>query len=114
MLGLFDTAVVKSKTHTTDSRGGATTVLTTKIASLVCSIQPIRREEYSFSYEGQVVMDPTVMMYENISSGPSVDIGDIVTCGGVSYIVITVSSASGLGTHTEAIMKSINSDAHLA
>jgi hypothetical protein len=114
MLGLFDTAVIKTKTHTSDGRGGATTVLTTKIAALTCSIQPIRREEQSFSYEGQVVIDPVVMMYENISSGPSVAIGDIVTCNGSSYIVITVNSASGLGTHTEAIMKSISSDAHLA
>jgi hypothetical protein len=114
MLGLFDTAVIKTKTHTTDGRGGVTTVLTAKIAALTCSIQPVRREEQTFSYEGQVVIDPVVMMYENISSGPTVDIGDIVTCSGNSYIIITVNSASGLGTHTEAIMKSINSDSHLA
>lgn len=113
MLGLFDTAIIKSKTLTSDNRGGATVSLTTKIAALTCSIQPIRREEVSFEYEGQIVIDPSLMTYENIDSGPSVDTGDIVIWGDNSYIVISVNAASGLGTHSEAILKSINSDSFL-
>jgi hypothetical protein len=114
MLGLNDTAIIKSKTHTSDGRGGATTVLTVKIAALTCSIQPIRREELSFEYEGQVVLDPAVMMYENISSGPSVDTGDIVIHGVDNYIVINLGTTSGLGTHSEAILKRVNSDSYLS
>lgn len=114
MLGLNDTVTIKSKSSTSDGRGGVSTVLVTKIASLACSIQPIRREEYSFELEGQVVMDPSILMYENITSGPVVEIGDIVVHGSDSFIVITVTTMSGLGTHTEAVLKSINSGAHLA
>jgi len=114
MLGLNDTVIIKSKAYTSDSRGGSTVALSVKIASLTCSIQPIRREELSFEFEGQTVIDPAIMMYENISSGPSVDIGDIVEHGNDSYIVVTVATTSGLGTHTEAILKTINSDSHLS
>lgn len=113
MLGLNDTVIIKSKVHTTDGRGGATTALTTKIASLTCSIQPDRREESSFQYEGQTVIDPNILMYENITSGPVVEIGDIVIHGSDSFVVLTVSTLTGLGTHSEAILKSINNDAHL-
>lgn len=114
MLGLNDTVTIKSKSHTSDGRGGVTTDLVTKIASLTCSIQPIRREEYAFEHEGQVVMDPSILMYENITSGPVIAIGDIVVHGSDTFLVITVSTMSGLGTHSEAILKSMNNDAHLA
>lgn len=110
MLGLNDTVIVKSKTQTSDGRGGVTTTLTTKIASLTCSIQPIRREETSFSIEGQEVIDISILMYENISSGPSVDVGDIIIDGDDRYIVLTVGTTSGKGTHTEAILQIITND----
>lgn len=114
MLGLYDTVTIKSKNQTTDGRGGVTTTLSVKIASLVCSIQPIRREEFSVEQEGMEIIDPWILMFENISSGPSVDVGDIVQHGVNTYLIINVGTTSGLGTHTECILKSISSDAHLA
>ena len=62
MLGLNDTVSVKSKTFTTDGRGGVTTTLTTKIASLICSIQPIRREEVRYEKEGIEIVEK---LYDN-------------------------------------------------
>jgi hypothetical protein len=114
MLGLFDTAVIKSKTQTSDNRGGVDTALVTKIAALTCSIQPIRREENRFDLNGEIVIDPNIMMYENITSGPTVDVNDVVVFGGKNYLVINVASASGLGTHSEAILKEISGDAYSA
>lgn len=114
MLGLFDTVIIKSKTQTSDNRGGVTTVLATKIAALICSIQPIRREENRFDLNGEIIIDPNIMMYENITSGSTVDVNDIVVFGGKNYLVINVASTSGLGTHSEAILKEISGDAYSA
>ncbi len=114
MLGLNDTVIIKSKVQTSDGRGGVTTALTTKIASLICSIQPIRREELRIEHQGMVVTDPNILMYENIISGPAPAEGDIVVHGSDQYLIINVASTSGKGTHTEAILKQVDGDAAIS
>ncbi len=52
MLGKNDLVTIKTRIHTTDGRGGVTTVLSTKIESLQCTLQAVRREEAKFDLQG--------------------------------------------------------------
>lgn len=114
MLGLNDTVTIKSKVHTSDGRGGVTTTYTTKIASLTCSIQPIRREELRMEMQGQTVTEPYLLLYENITSGEVVATGDIVDHQNDTFLVLLVGTISGLGTHSEAVLKKVTGDAIVA
>lgn len=112
--GKNDTAIIETRTHTSDGRGGVTTAYATKIAALSCSFQPVRREELRMELEGQEVTEPYMMIYDNITSGPVVEAGDIAKFEGERYLVILVASMTGKGTHTEAILKRVSSDAIVA
>lgn len=114
MLGLNDTVAIKTRTHTTDGRGGVTTVLAEKIASLTCSLQPVRREELRMEMQGQTVTEPYMLLYENITTGTTVDPGDIVVHQNGTFLVLLVGTISGKGTHTEAILRKITGDAIVA
>ncbi len=109
--GLNDTVVVKTKSHTTDSRGGTSTVLTTKIASLICSLQSVRREEVRMELQGQTIIDPYILLFDIITTGSTVAAGDIVehTTNG-TFLVTRITTSSGKGAHTEAILKKISGD----
>lgn len=111
MLGLNDTVAIKTRTHTSDGRGGVTTALTSKIASLVSSLQPVRREELRMEMQGQTVTEPYLLSYENITSGPVVEPGDIVVHQNGTFLVLVVGTISGKGTHTEAILRKVTGDA---
>jgi hypothetical protein len=110
MRGLFDTAIISSKVHTSDGRGGAVTTYTVKIPSLVCSIQPIRREETVFPFVGIEVIATHIMIFENITVAPFVETGDVAEFKGEKYLVVHVEDASGIGSHSEAIVKLQTSD----
>jgi hypothetical protein len=112
--GLYDTVIIKSKVHTSDGRGGATTALTTKISSLVCSFQTIRREELRMDLQGQTVSDPCIIIYETIALAPKVIVGDVVIHGTDQFLVITVTETSGIGAHSEAILKQVDGNALIA
>lgn len=111
MLGKNDTVTIKEKEHTSDGRGGNSTVFITKIESLVCSLQAVRREEAKFGLSGQDVIQPYLLMYDTIVSGPEVVQGDLVIHSEGSFLVITVIKTTGKGAHTEAILKKTTSGA---
>lgn len=114
MLGLNDTVIVKTRIHTSDNRGGVTTTYSIKIASLVCSLQPIRREEVRMEMQGQVVTEPYILMYENIVTGSAIAPGDIVYHQNGTFLVLMVGTTTGKGSHSEAILKEVTGDAVIA
>lgn len=114
MLGLNDIVTIKTRTQTTDGRGGVTTSYATKIASLTCSLQAIRREELSFELAGENAIEPYILMYETITNGPEITQGDIVEhVSWGTFLVTTVIKTSGKGAHSEAILRKSTSNAHV-
>lgn len=109
--GKNDITTIKTRVHTSDGRGGVTTAYVTKIESLVCSFQPVRREELRMDLEGQEVVEPYMMLFDNITTGEEVIAGDIVEFEGRDYLVIVVQYLSGKGAHTEAVLKHVSSNA---
>ncbi len=109
MLGKNDLVTIKTRIHTTDGRGGVTTVLSTKIESLQCSLQAVRREEAKFDLQGQDVVQPYLLMFDTITSGEEVLQGDIVVHSEGDFVVVTVIKTTGKGAHTEAILKKATS-----
>lgn len=109
MLGKNDIVTIKSKVHTTDGRGGATVSYTTKIESLECSLQGVRREETKFDLQGLDVIQPYLLMFDTITSGEEVLQGDVVSHSEGEFIVLTVIKTTGKGAHTEAILKKTTS-----
>lgn len=105
MLGKNDTVTIKSKVHTSDGRGGTTVTYTTKIESLSCSLQAVRREEAKFDLQGLDVVQPYILMFDTITSGEEVLQGDVVSHSEGDFIVLTVVKTTGKGAHTEAILK---------
>lgn len=112
--GMFDTVIIKEKVHTSDGRGGVTTAYSTKIDSLVCSFQSVRREELRMDIQGQTVTEPSAILYETIAEDPKVVVGDIVVHTSGQFLVITVTETSGKGAHSEAILKRVDGNAIIA
>jgi len=108
--GKNDVTTIKTRVHTSDDRGGVTTAYVTKIESLVCSFQPVRREELRMDLEGQEVVEPYMMLYDNITTGEDIVAGDIVVFESRNYLVVVVQRLSGKGAHTEAVLKHVSSD----
>jgi hypothetical protein len=112
--GKNDTAIIKTRTHTSDGRGGVTTDYAVKIAALSCSFQAVRREELRMDMQGESVTEPYMMIYDNITSGPVVEAGDIAEFEGEKYLVVVVAHLTGIGDHTEAVLKRVSGDAIVA
>lgn len=110
MKGLNDIAVIKSKVQVSDGRGGVTTTLTTKIPSLICCIQRVRREVTEYALPGDMYVDHSQLTCDPITSGPVPTEGDVVEASGKSYLVVIVHDLNGRGKHLEVIMKDTSGD----